>query len=294
MSMLIPRPVREELNKAFGFLERDCPERALRCVVRALRSMLSFTSEAAQKACEERIQEFLDVFVCQERVRVLFENVPHGKRPIPYRLGQEGPLAVVLEGFARILEEQNQVTKEAEDYVERRKRQDYLWKMGTDYLASQQTLLAEAFFRRLLAEFPDDERYVLEAGEALTRAGCLRQAAQFYETVLNVQPSFIAAYSAALGLYEQLGQFSEALEVCRRVLKVFGEHPKTYTRMAQLYVRMEKPNEAQEVLRKALLMDPSLSEAVELEELLLREGTKLPWSRIQHQEEEKVMKRESM
>ncbi|MBQ7617850.1 MAG: hypothetical protein IJS50_03150, partial [Desulfovibrio sp.] len=143
----LPRPIREELDKAFGFLERDNLEKAVRCAARALRAIANASSEQ-QKLAEERVRAFLTAFSSKESVRqLLLSSSASGSTYIPYRLGQEGQLAVVLDGLVKILSEQQVLEREVQDFAESYKRQNYLWQTGQAYLAEGQVLLAAAFFK---------------------------------------------------------------------------------------------------------------------------------------------------
>ena len=113
-----------------------------------------------------------------------------------------------------------------------------------------------------------NERYVLEAGQALAKAGSERLAAEYYVAVTKVHPKLVAAYSCALELYLALDDLACAEEVLQEVIRVFGEHPKTLTRLAKVYAKMERPLDAIYTVRKALAIDPELPEALELEQQL--------------------------
>ncbi|MBQ7607669.1 MAG: tetratricopeptide repeat protein [Desulfovibrionaceae bacterium] len=275
----IPRDMREDLVRAFGYLERDNPLKAIERIVCALRRFNALPV-SAQKNVSSRIRAFLDRLAVHPRVKVMLEVA--GQTTIPYTYGKERALAVVLDAFGSMLSDQERVTREARNMDEGKARQARLFASGKEHLSLGQTRLAVAFFERLLLEFPKDTSYCLPAGQALVDAHLYAEAAAFYRKVVDTHEHFAPAYTPLLDILLQLEDFVGAEALLGRALRIFGEHPKTLLRLALLYELLGRDEEALVTVERVLRLDGTLSQALELKERLLTErdmaesGQKLP------------------
>ncbi|MCR4665826.1 MAG: hypothetical protein K5657_00840 [Desulfovibrio sp.] len=259
-SRLIPKSIRDDMTKALGFLHRDSPEKAISYMVSALRA-LSGESDQIRLAMADRVIFFLDEFVRHPRVSLLLaESVPRETTPFPYKVGHEGALAVVLDGFCDILREQRHIAQEAVHESTRHERKRKLWDMALFHLKSGATSLAEAYFLRFLEEYPDEEDRALEAAKLL-RSSDRELAAHFYDELIAVCPRVSKAYSEAIELAVERKAYAEAESLYLQAFRVFGLHPKTLVHMANLYRIWGKREEAHERIQQALSLDPHCREA---------------------------------
>ncbi|MBO4336367.1 MAG: hypothetical protein J5846_11160 [Desulfovibrio sp.] len=256
----LPRTIREGLNKALGYLQSEQLDKALDCMIMALKE-LAKQSMSALKEAQPTIQRFLHAFEKHPRVRILLEQKEDVFASIPYRLGIEARLAVVLEGMAKILQEQAELSAKEDILAEDRQRQHYLMQTGLQHLEEGQIVLAEAFFQRLLTEFPQEKELLLACARHLEAAGYLEAACRFYEKILEIHPMLAEASSAAIDCCLRCKDYAMADEFFKHVLRVFGAHPKTLLRRAHLYVLMNRSEEASAMLEEALAKDPTLVEA---------------------------------
>lgn len=256
----LPREIREGLNKASGYLQADHLDKALDCMIAALKELGKHPLSVLKEA-RPAIQSFLHAFAKHPRVSILLEHKEDVFDAITYRLGIEAKLAVVLEGMAKILQEQTKLHASITQLAEQRQRQHFLIQSGLKHLEDGQILLAEAFFQRLLAEFPEAKEELLACARHLEESGCLAEAGNFYASLLERHPDLAEASSRAIDIWMRLKDYERADAAIKQALHVFGAHPRTLLRRAHLYVLMGKPEEAKGMLEEALDKDPSLSEA---------------------------------
>ena len=266
MRRMLPREIREGLNKAMGYLQSEMLDKALDCMIATLKELSTYSTSVLKEA-KPSVQRFLHTFARHPRVQILLEH--NEQALMDYRLGIEAKLAVVLEGMAKILQEQVQLKASADALFEKRQRQQSLLKTGLAHLDAGQIVLAEAFFQRLLVEFPQEKELLLSCARHLEEAGYLTEAGNFYTLLLARHPTLAEASSAAIDVWMRLKNYEKADEIFKHVLRVFGAHPKTLFHRARLYLLMEKKEEARQMLEDVLSKDPSLTEARALWEELV-------------------------
>ncbi|MBQ7456258.1 MAG: hypothetical protein IJS54_01400 [Desulfovibrio sp.] len=264
----LPKALDEELHKAMGFMAQNSVEKAVACMIEALR-LLQNAPQATKKLAVPKVKAFLALFAKHPRVALLLED-PHAKTTatIAYALGKERVLGIVLRGFLEVLQDQMQVTKEAFDLLERQKRKEHLFEQGMCALKEGKFRLGLAFFERMLTEFPDTSALCMEACQALYEANMVQESALYAMKVIAAFENLASAYTFLLDILMRLEAFDKAERVFQKALVVFGEHPKTLANMAHMYERWGKIEEARRVCERALTLDPDNSDLLTLKSRL--------------------------
>ncbi|MBQ9536380.1 MAG: hypothetical protein IJU79_01170 [Desulfovibrionaceae bacterium] len=260
--MLTPREIREPLLRAQGYLKSAQPVQAMQAMSQALRAMQG-RSLSLLRTLTKPIQDFLAQLEASPRIQILLDGcVPDDMCAFPYRLGQEGTLAVVLEGLVKILQRQEQYIEDKQKAALIYKRRDTLFETGKTYLTQGALALALAFFSKMVQEFAEEPDIWQAPAKLLENAACKRELATFYERVLEVQPKNAEVYSRAINVWLELEAYPEAERLFIAFAKTFGRHPRTLSRMAQFYLHWGHLEQAESLAKEALSKDSTLKEAL--------------------------------
>ncbi len=112
----------------------------------------------------------------------------------------------------------------------------------------------------------EDERLKQLGNQALAQNKPAK-AVVFYSQAMALAPSHIYASNRSLA-YLQLGQFEKALQDAQEAVKLCPEYPKGYFRGATALRELDRPEEALDLARRGLALDPALLQDLcnELEE----------------------------
>lgn len=260
-----PKEIRENMARAMGYLRRDEVERALLAMSVALRNLAEVRLLRSAKAeLEIQVGEFLTALVRHRAMQPLLDPGNTGKpRSITLQPGKEAILATVLEGLAKILqnEAENSLRAEAEARVSRKKQ---LIDTGLDFLREGQVAKGRAFLKRIVEEFSDEEGIRLQMGQIFAAAGLFAEAAAMYEEAMAKQPRDPAAYTGAVAAWMELREYEKAEAVYMAVLRTFGGHASTFGKMSRMYMAWHKKQAAEDAALRALQMDPDQTDAREV------------------------------
>lgn len=106
-----------------------------------------------------------------------------------------------------------------------------------------------------------DVRRALRAAEPLLREGKYAEAAQHYEEIVRLLPTFYEAYFALGVSYSQLQQLEKAEAALRKYLSFQTLSADGHAALGMLLLQQNRGAEAKTELERALQLDPSLLEA---------------------------------
>lgn len=263
MQNTIPKTVRENIARAKGYLHRNELPRALEAMSSALREGGDATLfKQARFEMEIHFEEFLHDFIHHPTMQSLLDPHNTGKpRTIPYQRGKEALLATVLDGLRKILvESESQRMHQAEENEEKRKNE--LIQTGVARMAEGDISRGRAFLKRAAAEFGNQPAVLLTVGQHLADGEQYMDAADLFEKIMESNPKIAEAYSGAVDAYMNAREFSKAEVVFQKILRQFGGHPRTFGKMAQLYLAWQKRAKAAEFAQRALQVDAQQPEAL--------------------------------
>jgi len=260
-----PKDIRENVARAMGYLRRDEVERALMTMSTALRRYAEVKLlRSARAELDIQIGEFLSALVRHHAMQPLLDPNHTGKpKAITFQPGKETMLATVLEGLAKILQQEaeHSVQLEAEEKLERKRQ---LISMGLEFLREGQVAKGRAFLKRIVEEFSDEEGIRLQMAQIFSAAGLFSEAAAMYEEAMEAQPRDPAAYSGAVAAWLELREYEKAEGVYKAVLRTFGGHASTFGKMAKMYLEWHRKQPAEEAALRALSADPEQQDALEV------------------------------
>ncbi|MFK7799760.1 MAG: tetratricopeptide repeat protein [Aureispira sp.] len=130
-----------------------------------------------------------------------------------------------------------------------------------------QTLLGLFVSISLYAQTPAAlEAY--QSGISYHRLHNYEQAAPFFKTAIERDPSFLNAHRSLIDCYEQLGQTQNAIEAYEQTLEIEPSNKQLCYNLALTYVEVEDYDRATQYLKKALEIDPRYQKATQqLEEI---------------------------
>lgn len=264
-----PKDIRENVARAVGYLRRDEIERALVTMSAALRRFAEVKMlRSARAELDIQIGDFLNVLVHHQSMQPLLDPGHTGHpKAITLHPGKEAMLGTVLEGLAKILQQEaeNSVRQEAEERLERKRQ---LICTGLEFLREGQVAKGRAFLKRIVEEFSDEEGIRLQMAQIFSAAGLFTEAAAMYEEAMEAQPRDPAAYTGAVAAWMELREYEKAEGVYKAVLRTFGGHASTFGKMSKMYLEWHRKQAAEDAAIRALQADPQQQDALEVMEAL--------------------------
>ena len=273
MHATLPKTIRENIARAKGYLLRGEVSRALETMSAALREGgATSMSRTARFEMEAHLVELLNDLPRHPPMRALLDPHNTGKpRPIPYQQGKEAILATVLEGLNKILlNAASQQEQQEQEAVEQRRKN--LIEIGVEALQGGDFGRGRSFLRRAVAEFGDHPGMCMEVGRLLDEHKQYVDAAQVFEMAFEKNSKEVEAYGAAVQAYLNAMEYEKAEAVFLKILRQFGGHASTYGRMAKMYYAWHKRTKAEEFAVRALQLDKTQPEALEIMERIDRRG----------------------
>ena len=260
-----PKELRENIARANGYLKRNEIVRALEAMTNALKQYAGIQlMKGARAEIDIHILDFLHTLVHHQIMQPLLDpNKTGNPKNIVYQQGKENALATVLEGLAKILNdnESNKAQKEQEEKLERKKS---LIANGMQMLKDGQVAKGRAFLKRVAEEFTDEAEIRIQLGKIFESGGHFQEAAEMYEDSIKVFPRESAAYTGAVNSWLQLREYEKAEIVYQGILRTFGGHPSTFGKMAKMYLEWHKREKAEEMALRALQADKDQADAKEV------------------------------
>lgn len=264
-----PKDIRENVARAKGYLRRDEIPRALDAMSNAVREF-AFTSLSKQARTELTVQfeEFLHELNLHPQMQLLLDPERTGTpRKLSFQSGKEKILAVVLEGLNKILINSAEEAKcDAQNTLQQRKNE--LIETGKSRFLTGDIASGRSFLRRAAAEFGTETGLLLKIGRILFELEQFKDAAEIFENATEYFPKEAEAYAEAVDAYTNALEFEKAENMYLKIFRQFGGHPKTYGRLAKLYLSWGKNSKAADFAHQALQADPEQADAAEVISML--------------------------
>lgn len=113
------------------------------------------------------------------------------------------------------------------------------------------------------AKEPNNPDIIFKTGYILQQSGDDTQAVEFYKEALELDDSNEYIHNALASIYRKSGEFTSAKMHLQASLEIENENPITYYNYGNLLVDMQKDEEAIEMYKKALEINPEFKEAQE-------------------------------
>ena len=145
---------------------------------------------------------------------------------------------------------------------------------GERLLAQGQPVLALPLYHRLYEEATARDRTtLLHYGLCLEAAGRLDEAVERYREAVVREPGFFEAHVHLAGVLWRVGEFERALAHARAAVDLAPEHPPCVHVLGSTLLQLDRLDEAERELRRALALSPALAGAqVDLASCLLLAG----------------------
>jgi len=256
------RQIRENINRAKGYLRRDELGRAIGCAKDALvQTGTSSVLGMGRTEVELQLAELCDEFNRHPRVQSLLESLGiHRNCLFRYGSGDETLLVKKFTALQIKMEELEQHDRQRQTVRRARQKAEWL-EAGRDCLREKNFPKAKVYLRRVAETFGDEEDVARRIGEVFAGAGLQAEAAEMFCLALQKFPNDGEAWRLAIETYDTMGEFKKAEDLYLEALKVFGAHPLTYLNMAKFYYKWRKKDAAYEYAQRALGLDPHLAEA---------------------------------
>ena len=260
-----PPSVTQNIARAKSYVKRDELVRALDCLLTALEL---FQPDAiigkARYVVEVNILECISDLNGHAKIRNLLQSIAKSdKVSIAYAPGSEAKLVPILQILRKALTEMDaDKLRAAEEAV--RGRKDSLWVKAKSLLAEGETPRGKSVLRQLGDEFGHEPGVLADIGKTLIGAGLQWEAMEFLEQAVENFPRSSGPYADLVACYLEMREYEKAEGLYLKVIKSFGEHPRTLVNLGKLYISWNKKDKAFDVLNKAVSRDPSNEEAREL------------------------------
>lgn len=269
MQTIIPRPIRESIARARGYLGRNEAPRALEALAGALRQSVGLQlARQTRQELERQLTTTLDDLARHSALAPLLDPMGTGTpHPLRYQRDREGVLATVLENFAKMLQEA-EARAASNDASARSQRLEELLATGIARIKAGELGSGRAFLQRAAAEFGHDPAVMLRVGQTLLDLGQYVTAAETMEQAMAAAPREPRFYGLAVEAWCAAQEYARAEQAYRAALRHIGGHANTYGKMAQFYLRWQKPEQAAEMATNALQLDPQQPEALAVQRAL--------------------------
>ncbi len=262
--MSVPKEIREDLARAKAYLQDDAIIRALELLSSTLRNINSLPHIPSGNEMDKQINSTLKAISKHPHMQIILQHyVGEKKYSLTYKRGKEKILATVLKEFIKMLQtpdkEADLLAKELED-----KRLAELLNKARKAFSKGEIGIAASFLQRAAAEFDTNSTVLNHIGNILARTKQYNAAAKVFQQNIKCAPRNMENYTQAINNFILAEKYSKAERIFTLALRQFGAHPRTYGRMAALYLEWEKYSEAKEFSRMALKLDPEEEYALQV------------------------------
>ena len=268
--MLTAKTVRENIARAKSYLRRDDLIRGLETTAAALREAPLIRLVGAERfEVEVGLGELLADLTHLPRVKALLPKGPNGQTiTVKYLKGKEELLAKLLDRLAESFRQEAEEGANAKlrQHAEHRAK---LVEQGQEALSAGDAAKARVCWKRCLEAFGKDEPGLyVDLANRFAKADRLPEAVEMFELGMEAQPKDAACYSGCIDACMALREYEKVEQLYDRVLRQFGMHPRTLLKMAKFYYTWRRKDKAADMALRALSMDPSLTEAQEIVDLV--------------------------
>jgi tetratricopeptide (TPR) repeat protein len=132
---------------------------------------------------------------------------------------------------------------------------------GQKLLEEKNLVEARKIFRRASEEFASEPGVFQDIGSRLLMAGMVQESVEYLERAIETAPRDPRPYGFLVAAYEALGELEKAEVAVKNALKNFGPSDRIYLRMAKLYLKMKRWDDAYNSAEAALSLNPLSREA---------------------------------
>lgn len=256
------RTIRENINRARGYLRRDDIYRCIEAANDAL--MLKSTSSTLGRGRSEvdlLLVEMCDEFSRHPRVVEFLQSIGVSGVPLlRYKAGDETLLIKRLMALRIKMEEVEQRAREREEKLQASQMAQWL-QLGQANLEQKNFPKGKVYLRRVVETFGTEPDVIREVGRLFYEAGLHAEAAEMFALAIEQTPNDQVAWRMAIDTSEAMGEFKKAESLYLDALKIFGGHPLTYLNIAKFYLKWHRKDDAYDYAQRALDQDPELAEA---------------------------------
>lgn len=254
------KTIREHVARAKAYSSRLDVVKTLDALVDAL-DLFTVTQIVGREKFEVTIliDEVLRTLSAMPQLKSLFPN------GITLAKGQE----------KQILSKLSAVRDRIKAAIERAEyEKTYAYKVSIDQaLIEAQRLVKEGqldqariAFRKVADKFVTEPGLLQDVGARMLRSGLVQESIDFLEQAIKSDPKDVRPYGHLVMALEGLGEIERALEVTKDALRNFGPNDRTYTIMARLHVKLKQWDEAFDMAKAAMDLNPFAAEAEKIAE----------------------------
>ncbi len=113
------------------------------------------------------------------------------------------------------------------------------------------------------AKDPQNSEILFKIGYILQQNNDINEALNYYKKALEIDKDNEYIHNSMASIYRTNGEFTSAKMHLRASIDIDDKNPLTYYNFGNLLVEMQHPDEAKEMYKKAIKIDPEFSEAKE-------------------------------
>ena len=262
LQLTAPPAVSQNIARAKSLVKRHELQRALECLIAALENFVpgNLIGKARYEVEVNIRQCIADININPKVHKLLTELARSSAATIHYTLGEEAALLTVLGVLRKALENMDQMEKQGAQHALTQRKAELL-ENGQRLLAGGEGVKAKVELRKLAEEFGKEPGILAQIGTMFAQAQLPADAAEFLEHAIEAFPKDSQVYGTLVDCYMGMQEYAKAEAVYMKVLKQFGQHPRTLVNLAKVYKLLNKRQKAAEAAHRALSMDPGNAEA---------------------------------
>ena len=136
---------------------------------------------------------------------------------------------------------------------------EQLWIKGWEYRVNGLPAKAEITFRKLVEQYPEDERVLNMLGTHLFTQQAYEEAINYYLEAVRINPEFSQPYNQLGYCYRYLGNYIKAEDAFKKYIKMIPDDPNPYDSYAELLLTMGEYEVSIEMYEKSLELDPDFA-----------------------------------
>ncbi len=262
--MSMPKEIREHLARAKAHLDANDIVRTLECVSLAISSITSLQHIPSHSEIDRKINALLREITHHPIISSLLQHQSNQKvSAFSYQRGKEKVLAAVLQEFAKMLQTHNKDDVAVDKALADKRLQELIGKARAAFTKGEWGI-GTSFLQRAAAEFDYDERILGHIGTVLAKFKQYSAAGKVFRQGIKCNPKNLENYTQAINNFILSEEYANAEQIFSLALRQFGGHPRTYGRMATLYLLWEKHDKALEFANMSLELDPEEKYALEV------------------------------
>ncbi|MFP4219724.1 MAG: tetratricopeptide repeat protein [Phormidium sp.] len=123
---------------------------------------------------------------------------------------------------------------------------------GNEHLVNQDYEAAEAIFRELIEDYPQDSLLRYKLGDVLSAQYRYEEASQAYQEAIRLNEDHALAYNALGNLRANQGRLDEAVSLYERALEINDRYVEAMQNLGRVLAELERFAAASQVLSQAL------------------------------------------